>query len=92
MGLVGAAPNLVSTSELMKILLQHIRTQLYLRNLGSWTPNPREAFDFRHSQSAIDFTREHDLRGVQILVKLKSRECEEVFPLPARAAAHRPNV
>lgn len=70
----------------MKILLQHVRTQLYLRNLGSWTPNPREAFDFRHSQSAIDFTRDHDLRGVQIVVKLNGREDEEVFPIPAHAA------
>ena len=66
----------------MKILLQHVRTQLYLRSLGNWTPNPGEAFDFRHSQSAIDFTREHDLRGVQIVVKLKSRGGEETFPLP----------
>jgi len=70
----------------MKILLQHVRTQLYLRRLGSWTANPREAFDFRHSQSAIDFTREHDLRGVQIVAKLKSREGEEILPLPERAA------
>jgi hypothetical protein len=76
----------------MKILLQHLRTQLYLRNLGSWTPNPREAFDFRLSQSAIDFTHQHDLRGVQIVVKLNSREHEEVFPLPARAAARRPRA
>ena len=70
----------------MKILLQHIHTQVYLRDLGSWTPNPREAFDFRRSQSAIDFTREHDLRGVQIVIKLNGGKCEEVFPLPARVA------
>ena len=71
----------------MKILLQHVRTQLYLRRLGSWTPNPREAFDFRHSQSAIDFARDHALPGVQIVVKLNNLEDGGVFPIPARAAA-----
>jgi len=76
----------------MRILLQHIRTQLYLRKLGSWTPDPQEAFDFRHSQSAIDFTRQHDLRGVQIVVKLNDREHEEVFPLPKHATAGRPRT
>ena len=66
----------------MKILLQHVRTQLYLRSLGNWTPNPGEACDFRHSQTAIDFARDHALPGVQIVIKLNSCEDDAVFPLP----------
>lgn len=66
----------------MKILLQHIRTQLYLRSLGNWTANPHEAHDFQHSQRAIDFAREHGLGGVQLAVKFVESQFDEVFPIP----------
>jgi hypothetical protein len=66
----------------MKILLQHARTQLYLRSLGNWTANPLEGFDFQHSQRAIDFAREHGISGVQIAVKFNESEFDEVVPLP----------
>jgi hypothetical protein len=70
----------------MKILLQHTRTQLYVRSLGNWTANPLEAYDFQHSQRAIDFARQHGLSAVQIAVKFVDSECDEVFPLPAATA------
>jgi hypothetical protein len=66
----------------MKILLQHARTQLYFRGLGDWTANPFEAFDFEHSQKAIDFAREHHIAGVQIAVKFIDSQFDEIFPLP----------
>ena len=66
----------------MKILLKHIRTQLYLRSLGNWTMNPFEAHDFQHSQRAADFARENGLTGVQIAVKFMDSPADEVFPLP----------
>ena len=66
----------------MRILLQHTRTQLYLRGLGDWTANVYEAFDFQHSQKAIDFAREHSLSGVQIAVRFVDTEFDEVAPLP----------
>lgn len=66
----------------MKILLQHARTQLYLRSLGNWTANPADAYDFQHSQRAIDFAREHGIGGVQIAVKFLESQFDEVFPLP----------
>ncbi len=69
----------------MKILLQHTRTQLYLRGLGDWTANPQEAFDFQHSQKAIDFARENRLSGVQIAVKFVDSEVDEIVPLPVAA-------
>jgi hypothetical protein len=71
---------------IMKIVLQHIRTQLYLRSLGNWTANPLEAHDFQHSQRAIDFAREHGLSGIQIAVKFIDSQFDEVFPLPASTA------
>ena len=71
----------------MRILLQHFRTQLYLRSLGSWTAEPLEAFDFRHSRRAIDFARTHALPGVQIVTSLDDRDQDQVLPLPAHAAA-----
>ena len=69
----------------MRILLQHTRTQLYLRGLGDWTANPYDAFDFQHSQKAIAFARDHALTGVQIAVKFVDSECDEVAPIPAPA-------
>ena len=73
-------PNL---SQTMRILLQHARTGLYLRGLGDWTPNPYEAFDFQHSQKAIDYACKHGIIGVQIAVRFVDSECDEVVPLPA---------
>ena len=69
----------------MKILLQHSRTQLYLRGLGDWTPDANQAYDFGHSQRAIDFAREHYIAGAQIAVKFVDPEFDEVIPLPAVA-------
>jgi hypothetical protein len=66
----------------MRILLQHIRTQLYLKSLGNWTANPYEAFDFEHSQRAIDFAAENKLQGVQILVKFIDSQFDEAVQLP----------
>ena len=66
----------------MKILLQHTRTQLYVRSLGNWSANPHEAYDFQHSQRAVEFAREHGLTAVQIAIKFIESEFDEVFPLP----------
>lgn len=67
----------------MKILLQHSRTQLYLRRLGNWTANHYEALDFQHSQRAIDFVRYHKIAGVRIVVKFLDPQFDEVVELPA---------
>jgi hypothetical protein len=69
----------------MKVLLQHARTQLYLRSLGNWTANPIEGYDFQHSQRAINFAREHDISGVQIAVRFLDGQHDDVFHLPAMA-------
>ena len=66
----------------MKFLLQHLRTNLYLRSLGSWTDNPDEAHDFKHSQRILDFVQNNGLSGVQISVKFLDGQFDEVFPIP----------
>lgn len=73
----------------MKILLQHARTQLYLRSLGNWTADPIEAYDFRHSRRAIDFAREHSIGGVQVAIKFLSPEFDEEFAIPIAASPPR---
>ena len=71
-----------SRQKTMRILLQHSRTGLYLRALGNWTSNFREAFDFGHSRKAIDFACLHCIVGVQIVVRFDDSEVDEVIPLP----------
>ena len=66
----------------MRILLQHARTRLYLRGLGDWTANPYDAFDFQHSQKAIDYARDHKISGVQIAVRFFDSDVDEIAPLP----------
>jgi len=72
----------------MKILLQHTGTKLYVRTHESWTKSEFEAWDFRHSQKAIDFAHEHDLKDVQIAVKFVDPIYDVVAPIPSDA--HQP--
>jgi hypothetical protein len=73
--------------DAMKILLQHMKTNLYLRSLGSWTDNPEEAHDFKHSKRLLDFVYNNGLEGVQIAVKFLENQFDEIFPIPAGQAA-----
>lgn len=74
----------------MKILLQHVRTKLYLRSLGSWTANADEAHDFQHSNRVVEFVQNNQLESVQIAVKFFESQYDEVFPIPQPASWHRP--
>jgi len=70
----------------VKILLQQVRTQLFLKSEGSWTANPYEALDFELSQRAIDYASNHQLKGVQIVVKFIDGQFDQVVPLPDSTA------
>ena len=70
----------------MKILLQHARTQLYLRSLGNWTADSRQAHDFLYSQRAIDFAHDHSITGVEIALNFADSEYDETFVIPVHVA------
>jgi hypothetical protein len=76
----------------MKILIQHIRTQLFLKTEGVWTSNPYEACDFGHSHKAIEFAEQHKLMGVQILVKFIDSHYDEAVPIGPVANTPQPHV
>jgi L-rhamnose isomerase len=77
----------------MRIVLQHVRTQLYLLSPDTWTANPFEALDFQHSQTAIEYARQHDLDEVQISVTFADPQFNEVVALPPlHHAPHRPHA
>jgi hypothetical protein len=65
----------------MKILLQHTQTLQYLRADKSWTRKDAEAFNFQHSQKAIEFAHEHQIRDAYVAVKFIDGE-DIVAPIP----------
>jgi hypothetical protein len=71
----------------MKIVLQHSETLHYLRADKSWARRDTEACTFLHSQKAIDFAHEHNLRDVYVTVKFLGGDPEVSVPVPALAAS-----
>ena len=53
----------------MKILLQCVRTQNYVRAVGMWTAVPEQALEFTEVVSALDFALEHGLTGVRPVIR-----------------------
>jgi hypothetical protein len=66
----------------MRILLQNPTNKLFVSRKDNWTPSAHLAFDFRHSQQALDFVRTEKLRDVQLVVKFEDSQWDEVVPLP----------
>ena len=64
----------------MRILLQHMRNRLYFRRRGVWTSNLQAAFDFQHSDQALEFARTLGLNEVQLAVKPSDAECGQSEP------------
>lgn len=72
----------------MKVLLQHVRSQLYLRSLGYWTVNPELARDFQQRWEALRFASEHVITGVQLVVdNVAAEELESGLLLSANGDA-----
>lgn len=65
----------------MKILLQHTQTLQYLRGDTTWTRKDAEAYNFQHSQKAIDFARANNIKDVYVAVKFVDGE-DVAIPLP----------
>jgi hypothetical protein len=74
----------------MRILVQNLRTLLYFKDVGTWTPNPREALDFENSTVAIRFCQENDLRGVQVVAKFEESYKDIRLSIPRDGESPRP--
>ena len=70
----------------MKILLQNVRTKLYFSLLGVWTAKPGLAYDFRHSDRALDFARANELTEVQLVVRFEDSQWDNIVPVPLQVA------
>ena len=66
----------------MKILLQSSRTLKWFRRMDVWTDNVQEAFDFQHSQRALDFIRKHHVSFVQLVVSFPEPNSDVTVRLP----------
>jgi hypothetical protein len=64
----------------MRILLQQRDTNLYFRDIDSWTADNAEAMDFVNSTAALDFCAANHLAGVQIVLKFDGEKYEIVLP------------
>jgi hypothetical protein len=67
----------------MKILVRNSRTLKWFRRMDVWTENVVEAFDFQHSQRALDFIRKHNLRFVQLVVSFPDPSSDVTVRLPS---------
>ena len=68
----------------MKILLQNMQSLRYLRTVETWTKDDSDAHNFLHSQRAIDFAHEHNLKDVYVTVKFLGKDPEVAIPLPVK--------
>lgn len=66
----------------MKILVQSSQTMQWFRRTDMWTENVGEAFDFQHSQRALDFIRKHNLHFVQLVVSFPDPNSDVTVRLP----------
>ena len=71
----------------MRILLQQKETDLYFKDIGTWTRESAEAMDFLSSTSAIDFCEANKISDVQLVLKFEEQRYDIVMPVvtePAR--------
>ena len=66
----------------MSIVVQHIKSGLYYHGPGSWMRELNGAFDFGHSQSAINFVRQSRLSGVAVVVAFIDNGAVETHTIP----------
>jgi hypothetical protein len=67
----------------MNVVLQQVRTGLYFTPPEKWVKEIAEAHDFGSSQRAIQFARQHRLRGVQVIVAFIEASCVDTVALEA---------
>ena len=66
----------------MRIFLQHSKSALFFQGAGTWTRDMNVAFDFEHSQRAIEYAHSQRLAGTQIVVVFIDEDSIETVPVP----------
>ena len=66
----------------MRILLQQLQTKRYFCRAELWSSHADAAFDFGHSEKALDYIQKHQLHDVQLVVRFDDPRWDEVFPVP----------
>jgi hypothetical protein len=66
----------------MRVVLRDTRTGLYLREIGHWTENLRDAQMFRHSAEAMDKARNGGLKGLEVMLVFEEPQYNVTLPLP----------
>ena len=64
---------------MMRVLLQHKETQLYIKEVDAWTPDKHEAMDFRSSTEAIGFWEKHHTPNVQVVLTFQDERYDIVL-------------
>jgi hypothetical protein len=65
----------------MKILLQHVPSQLFYGRANVWTSDPEAAMDFKHSEALFDFVEAYNLHNVQLVAECDHPQRYEIVPL-----------
>jgi hypothetical protein len=69
---------------MMKVLIQHCVTLLYVSHAGIWVKNPDEAFSFQSSRAALQFCLQNNLVNVQVVLKFADSQYDLRLPLRER--------
>jgi hypothetical protein len=65
----------------MKVLLQHINTGLFFKQIGDWTDDCNVAREFPNSLNAINFCNANGLRDVHVLLKFQQPRYDVSLPV-----------
>ena len=61
----------------MKTMLHNPVTHLFLKQIGEWTLDPKQAMSFRDIGDAIKYQMSNHLNDAQVFVKLDNWELNE---------------
>ena len=74
----------------MKVLLQEAVSGLYLTEASQWTPDPSLGRDFGNVVVALEATRKHRQRALDVILKFQDQKYD--IRLPAQVPSHRAPV
>jgi hypothetical protein len=66
----------------MRVLLQSTKTQLLFKGAGQWTDNSAEAEDFQSSARACEYSWEHGLREMQVVLSFEKPLYDLTIQIP----------